>query len=599
MRSPAEIAFRLRQELANAALAVARPRTGELNIPSPLPGLPDPHAVASRLRGTAYAKQVAEIAQQILRRQVPALGLTLSIGDEIHWRRDHVIGIETPLSYFRRIPYLDPARAGDHKVIWELNRHQHLVLLAQAHLLDPRPEYPVEIQEQLESWMDANPFQRGINWTSALEVAFRALSWVWLYHFTGRHWTVEFRRRFLSALNQHGLHLEYNLSVYFSPNTHLLGEALALYTLGRLMPQLPRSRRWEQTGARWVGHEMHRQVFQDGGHFEQSAYYHVYATDMFLFFAMLANPDQDYLQRLERMAGYLHHLMGPSRILPLLGDDDGGRLYHPYGARSEFGRGTLAACGYFLGRPGYIAEREDSFPISAWWFGAGVFDIPPAPREPLLSKLFPQTGVAVLFHGDHQVLLDAGEFGAGTAGHSHSDTLSLMIRRGGEEILLDPGTYTYVGDLTWRNRFRGSAFHNTVSVNGLDQAIPAHPFSWQGRPAVSLISFKPTEVQADCSYAQYRHQRTVNFESGERVVVSDEISGPPGKHMISWFWHFGIPAVEARKIIQMDPRLTVSWEEGGLYGWRSPALGVRLPAPVVHAQIEAELPLRCQTVFHL
>ena len=32
-----------------------------------------------------------------------------------------------------RIPYLDPLQVGDHKVVWELNRHQHLVTLAQEY----------------------------------------------------------------------------------------------------------------------------------------------------------------------------------------------------------------------------------------------------------------------------------------------------------------------------------------------------------------------------------------------------------------------------------------------------------------------------------
>lgn len=597
MRSAAEIGFRLRQELMNAVLALAPPRTGNLAIPSPLPGLPEPHAAAARLRGTAYAREVADVAKQILRHQVPALGLILATGEEIRWRRDYLSGLETPPLYLRRIPYLDPARAGDHKVVWELNRHQHLVLLAQAHLIDPRPEYAAEIQRQLESWMDANPFQRGINWTSALEVAFRALSWIWIYHFIGSEWAPEFRRRFLSALNQHGLHLEFNLSVYFSPNTHLLGEALALYALGRLMPQLPRSSRWEKTGGRWVRQEMLRQVFEDGAHFEQSAYYHVYATDMFLFFAVLANPGQEYRQRLERMADYLDHLMGPSRILPLLGDDDGGRFYHPYGTRAEFGRGTLAACGAFLNRADYVAAPEDLYPMAAWWLGPRVFEIEAAPREAFSSKMFPQTGVAALFRGDNQVLFDAGGFGTGSAGHSHSDTLSLLIRRGADEVLIDPGTYTYVGDPTWRNRFRGSAFHNTVSIDGQDQAVCGSPFSWQGRPAVSLISYAPKAVQAECNYSGFRHRRTVNFEAAARVVVVDEISGPPGRHRVAWFWHFGIPLEEARRTIELDRRLAVEWEEGGLYGWRSPALGVRTPAPAVRAQIEIELPIRCETVL--
>ncbi len=48
--------------------------------------------------------------------------------------------------------------------------------------------------------------------------------------------------------------------------------------------------------------------------------------------------------------------------------------------------------------------------------------------------------------GDIQIVADAGPFGPGGAGHSHSDTLSFVISIGPEAVLIDPGTFTYVGD---------------------------------------------------------------------------------------------------------------------------------------------------------
>src|SRR2546422_8334175 len=43
----------------------------------------------------------------------------------------------------------------------------------------------------------------------------------------------------------------------------------------------------------------------------------------------------------------------------LLGDDDGGRLFHPYGRRDRFGRATLSTCGAVFDEPGWIAAAED------------------------------------------------------------------------------------------------------------------------------------------------------------------------------------------------------------------------------------------------
>ena len=41
----------------------------------------------------------------------------------------------------------------------------------------------------------------------------------------------------LKYLYLHGRHLETYLSTYFSPNTHLTGEALGLYYLGTVFPE--------------------------------------------------------------------------------------------------------------------------------------------------------------------------------------------------------------------------------------------------------------------------------------------------------------------------------------------------------------------------
>src|SRR6185437_15408776 len=160
--------------------------------------------VVNALRGSEYAAQIERLAESVLAHLIPLFGGAIETGPEVHWRRDYVHGRESGLRYFRLIPYLDFARVGDHKVIWELNRHQHLVLLAQAYRLTGRHEFFDETVRQLESWFAQNPFPRGMNWASALEVAFRALSWIWIYHLAAAAMPEDFRRRFLTALYRHG-----------------------------------------------------------------------------------------------------------------------------------------------------------------------------------------------------------------------------------------------------------------------------------------------------------------------------------------------------------------------------------------------------------
>lgn len=509
--------------------------------------------------GAGCPQQIVDLADQIERRQFPIFGATIDAAPDIRWRRDYLRGIETGLRYFRLIPYLDAARAGDHKVIWELNRHQHLIVLAQAYLATADPRYLNEVRAQIQSWIAANPFHRGINWTSALEVAFRALSWIWVYQLAGSKLPREFRVRWLHALYLHGCHLANNLSFYFSPNNHLVGEALALHALGLFFGGAPRAAHWEALGAGVMEEQMERQIRADGSSFEQSTYYQVYLYDMFRLHATWVRPSPEYLSRLERMADFLNAIAGPPAPaggeptigLPLLGDDDGGAL--PGGRSIQF--------------------RSDQ------------------PR----SCFFPDAGLAVMACGDAHAVIDAGPFGGLNAGHSHSDTLSIVLRLGGDEILIDPGTYTYTGDPEWRNWFRSSAAHNTIRIDGRDQGIMDGPFRWKTKPGVKLLMWKTNDefdvLEAECRYDGFTHRRRVEFQKPHVFLIHDSVDGPPGEHDVEQFWHLGSVGARSKLIPPAGAVLEQSW--------RSTTFGSKHPAPMLRVHRRCGLPLRLETRIDL
>ena len=540
MRTPRQIAFRARQELVNLWLTALppAPRLGGDFVPRLQ--LPPPNE---------SAENVMELAAEIRQHRFSLFGSVIETGPEIRWRRDYVRGIETDPLYFRRIPYLNTRLAGDHKIIWELNRHQHLVVLAQAYLLTGESGNLEEICAQLDSWMEQNPFHRGTNWASALEVAFRALSWIWVDHYVGGKLPAPFRARWLHMLYLHCCHLANNLSFYYSPNNHLVGEALALHALGLYFSGVPRATHWQEVGARVMNEQIERQVRADGTSFEQSTYYQVYLFDMFLLHARLAAPGAGYLAKLERMADYLDAIMGHARSLPMIGDDDGGRLFFPYGD-SGLGRNACAT-----------------------------------------SRLFPDAGLAVMVCSETQAIVDAGPFGALNAGHSHSDTLSIVLRSGGEEILIDPGTYTYTGESEWRDWFRSTEAHNTIRVDGRDQAVMAGPFRWVYKPEVTIIDWQTNDkrdiLDAECRYAGFTHRRRVEFQKPDVFLIADDVSGPAGLHDVEQLWHLGSIEARANMILPDDAELTESW--------RSTMFGQKYRAPMLRVRRRAELPVHFET----
>src|SRR5690606_34458304 len=184
--------------------------------------------LAARVRA-AFPSARTDRAGAILGGRYDLLGYRgVSAGSPPNWHRDPIHDRTAPLAFWDSVPYLDPA-CGDHKVTWEINRHQHFLALGRAHALTGDRRYYAEFVRQLTDWIAANPPLMGINWASMLELAFRCLSWMWALHFFAGAasdddvpWTVDL----LLALDAQLTHVEQNLSRYFSPNTHLTGEAL-------------------------------------------------------------------------------------------------------------------------------------------------------------------------------------------------------------------------------------------------------------------------------------------------------------------------------------------------------------------------------------
>jgi hypothetical protein len=125
-------------------------------------------------------------AEKICQHRFDLLGYAdLDFGSPIDWHLDPVHHKRAPRKPWYKIPFLDFDQVGDHKIIWELNRHQHLVTLAEAWRLTKDDRFAAELRSQWDHWQGENRYPIGINWASTLEVAFRALSWLWVRHLLG------------------------------------------------------------------------------------------------------------------------------------------------------------------------------------------------------------------------------------------------------------------------------------------------------------------------------------------------------------------------------------------------------------------------------
>ena len=147
-----------------------------------------------------------------------------------------------------------------------------------------------------------------------------------------------------------------------------------------------------------------------------------------------------------------------------------------------------------------------------------------------------------------RIVADAGRLGyLSIAAHGHADALSFTLSAGGEELLIDPGTFAYHTQKQWRDYFRGTSAHNTVRIDGQDQSIGAGNFLWLAHAPVRVLEFVST-AQFDRLVAEhdgYRrladpvtHRRELRFDRATAAVtVVDELFGS-ASHAVEMFWHF-------------------------------------------------------------
>jgi len=542
--------------------------------------------------------------------------------EQIDWHFDPVHNRRAPRRFWASIPYLDP-QFGDHKVIWELNRHQHWLSLGRAAWLTGDPRYAQVFRGELAGWLAANPPLIGMNWSSMLELGFRAVSWIWSLHFfsavesesSDNTWLVDM----LLGLDEQLNHISRHLSTYFSPNTHLLGEGLALYAAGRVLPELAAAPRWEAIGRRILRNEAQRQVHADGGHAELSPHYHRYALDFYLLALTISrltdDPDAGFFAEVtSRMATFCRAIASDEGCLPTIGDDDGGLLFPICGRHPADAADSLSLAAALLQKPELAVT--DPPEETLWMLGGDRSRLRwPARSHAPESHLFHQTGYAVLRCRGNHVIVDVGRHGFLNGGHAHADALAVVMSIEGRSLLVDPGTSTYTMDAGRRNLFRSTAMHNTATVDGRQQSTPDAPFHWRSAANASVHlwrtgrGFDAVEAEHD-GYLPNVHRRVVLMDQSGVVIIADHFLGH-GNHQFELRWHLdstwhlahaerGVACVQHSD--GFDVRFATTATQmihgvGGTLGWRAPEYGQLLPALTIEASESGPSPLSVVTAI--
>lgn len=530
----------------------------------------------------------------------------------------------------------------DVKLVWEASRFEWAFALVRAARISGKKRYADGFWSLLQSWMDANQPNCGVNWMSGQEVALRLMAVVFAVYGFAPFWADE-PDRMLGLVEFIAVHAERippTLSYARAQgNNHLITEATALYTVGLLFPELRHARRWRRAGRRWLVRALRRQIFDDGGYVQHSTNYHRLALEVSIWAARLsalnAHPlPIDCLEALARSVACLEALIDPATGEAVNFGPNDGAHFLPLTSQphADYRPVVQAASIAFRGRATYAHGPWDEPSV---WLGLTHGSQTPEASSPSAGDRFPDAGLFFM-RGEHtQAMIRCVRF---TSRPGHSDQLHFDLWRDGRNVARDPGTYRYQADPPWDNALAQARVHNTVTIGGMEPMQPVTRFLWLGwdqgrllgrwRTADGALEMLAAERQGYRSLG-ISHVRTVVRAGDDLWLVVDDLTrwqrGRPGDMtippaaMATWNLPDWLFALDGRMLTLEVPgeakplRVQPSAGQAGLYragqlvagtgvqpdlltwGWWSRTYGHKEPGLLLAVEVGGGLPLRLST----
>jgi len=527
----------------------------------------------------------AQEAQRILAGDWGALGSAWRwTSSAAVWRTAPDTGKLWPADFFGSIPFRAGNPYGDVRVLWEPSRLQGLVSLALLgdHDTSCRAQAGNVLERVLASWVRDNQYLTGAHYLSAMECALRLIA---VCHALDMMRDVLQERaatwsRFLWLMESHATFIERRLSLNSSSGNHSIAEGAGLIYAGVLFPEHSRASAWRSLGLKTLPEQAFRQVLPDGGGIEQAFWYQLFIIDLLgMVEALLESRGEVVPPRISaavrRGRKFLCAFGESPAELPPIGDGDGGF------ALTSHLRLSFTSCEH-------TRAEVTTFPDSGYTICG------PAGSSPV------------------RVVIDHGPLGMPPSyGHGHADALSIIVTANGSDLLLDPGTYAYNRGAAWRRYFRSTRAHNTVTVDGLDQAVQEAAFMWSHPYETRLFASNDSQTDVVARILMrhngYRrinviHWRAVLLKRNGLVVVWDRLEGQ-GEHEFELNWHLGLEPLNIgagadELAFGNDYRIVVQGGRSSLHkgeidppsGWQSHRYGVMTAITTLRATWSGRAP---------
>jgi uncharacterized heparinase superfamily protein len=358
-------------------------------------------------------------------------------------------------------------------------------------------------RQMLSRWVKDNRAGHGTGW-EPYPTSLRIVNWI-KCALAGRALPVQC----VESLAMQTRWLSGRLETHLLGN-HLLANAKALVFAGVFF-RGREADEWFTEGMRILEEQITEQILSDGGHFERSPMYHSLVLEDLLDVINLASAFPDLFARRWRDTQSIYRETAHRMREWLLA------MCHPDGEISFFNDAAvgIAPCPSeieaYASRLGLPAVKSPSQGVTQLW----------------------DSGYVRLQSANAIVLLDVAPVGADyIPGHAHADTLSFELSAFGERVVVNSGTSCY-GLGQERLRQRGTAAHNTITIDGRDSSEVWDGFrvGRRARPFGLSVEKDESQIKIRCAHDGYvrRRRKQIHWRewtmSDSHLCVVDHITG--------------------------------------------------------------------------
>lgn len=493
---------------------------------------------------------IIEAADKTLMHEFDYLGSGKVQMPKIRWHEDFKSGNAWKKGVFYLKQRQLTAKGADIKVPWELSRGHHLLWLGEAYLLTKDEKYAKEVIDEVENWWVENPFMYSVNWTCTMDVAIRAVNWMYAVGMVMDSSTVNdsFVDKLYQSLYQHSWFIFNNLeqTIPYS-NNHLFSDIAGLVYLSLFFNNTKKGKKWYQYAVSALFKEIRCQILPSGVHYERSVSYHRLMTEMVMASLTVlkrngVNIPADIEYRAGSMLSYIQTYTKPNHLSPLVEDNDDGRFL-------PFVRRDFRQHGYLL----------DSSSAEMQFLNYGIEAIPYEYEN--RSRLYRDAGHAVLNKGEAYIFVTNGEQSGyestkQTVGtHTHNDKLSFELALGEDDVIVDPGAYIYTPNPVKSNEFRSTIKHNTVVVDSEEQnEITSNNVFLATKNSRATKFHMLSDSCIDGEYMTFKgsltHSRKLEINDSS-LLITDNLYKSGGKHQAVFSFHLAeqvMPVLLEREI---------------------------------------------------